>query len=144
MRANLVFGNKEIAEAIKVYLDCTKKFDCRNLYFGKEQTLSSEILLTDIWLIEAMHYYKRPEGFQLAKKLAATGKSVLLFFSYQLPGYIKREGSFWTVFHSRIALSEKIDQVLQSSLPRTDDFKFLESQWPILAERIATHHRRVG
>jgi len=144
MTANLVFGDKEIAEAIKVYLDCTKKIDCRVLFFGKEQSLSSEILLTDIWLIEAMHHYRRPEGFQLGKKLALSGKRVLLFFSYQLPGSIKNEGHFWTIFHSRIFLSAKIDHVLQSPLPSKEDFEFLEYKWPVLAERLTVHHRRVG
>lgn len=140
MILNLVLSDIDMAHAIGKYLECNLELNKMNyIFFDQSKIFSSELLKADLWMLEAIHSYNNPEGFQLAMTLA--GKSrILLLFSVTKPSTIPDEGDFWTVFHSDIPLANKIKETLAKPPPSSDDLKSLINLWPMLGYKGVTHH----
>jgi len=146
MILNLVFSDKDMAGSIGKYLECTLRPHKMNyILFEQSKIFSSEILKADLWMLEAIHSYNNPEGFQLSMTLA--GKSrILILFSVTKPSTIPDEGDFWTVFHSDIPLADKIKDTLVKPPPSSDDLQSLIKLWPMLGYKRTTHHsyKKIG
>ncbi len=85
---------------------------------------------TDLVIVEALQNDK-PTGFQFAKLIEK--KALLIFYNGDLD--IEVEGSFWLVLPFGLdRFSEKLKELLASSVPEEEDFETVEQRFPVLKE----------
>ena len=106
--------------------DLLGKCNFNLLYFENQETISSKILDTNLWIIEVWDIgYLIPDGYTIGKKLLQEDKSVLLVYNLKPFDDFPDEGYCWITYFFNGNLKDKINSILNKKIIDLNEKKYL-------------------